>query len=81
MVPPDGHLSGEGFMLLLDLELRCLQAQSFSRLQFLDGAIADPAFLHFGWQPATAALHGVAAGEGREREALLVIRLILFYPG
>lgn len=68
MVLPDGCLSGEGFMLLLDLELGRLQAQSLPRLQFLDAAIADPAFLHFGWQPASAALHRVAAGEGRGRE-------------
>lgn len=53
-------------MLLLDLERGRLQAQSFPRLHFLDAAIAAPAFLHFGWQPATAALHRVAAGEGRE---------------
>lgn len=68
MLLPDGHLSGEDFMLLLDLQLGRLQAQSFPRLQFLDAAIADPAFLHFGRQPATTALHRVAAGEGRERE-------------
>lgn len=55
-------------MLLLDLELGRLQAQSLPRLQFLDAAIADPAFLHFGWQPASAALHRVAAGEGRGKE-------------
>lgn len=62
---PDGHLSGEDFMLLLDLELGRLQAQSFPCLQFLDAAIANSAFLHFGWQPTTTALHWVAAGEGR----------------
>lgn len=55
-------------MLLLDLKLGRLQAQSLPRLQFLDAAIADPAFLHFVWQPASAALHRVAAGEGRGRE-------------
>lgn len=72
-VLPEGHLSGEGFMLLLDLELGRLQAQSFPRLQFLDAAIADSAFLHFGWQAATTALHRVAAEKGREGEALLFI--------
>lgn len=50
-------------MLLLELQLGLLQAQGFPRLHFLDAAIAAPAFLHLGWQPATTALHGVAAGE------------------
>lgn len=53
-------------MLLLELELGRLQAQSFPRLHFLDAAIADLAFLHFGRQPTAAALHRVAAGEARK---------------
>lgn len=37
---PDGYLSGEGFLLLLDLKLGSLQAQGFPGLQLLDAAIA-----------------------------------------
>lgn len=37
---PDSYLSGEGFVLLLDLELGCLQAQRFPCLHLLDAAIA-----------------------------------------
>lgn len=40
LVLPDGYLSGEGFMLLLDLELGRLQAQGFPGLHLLDAAIA-----------------------------------------
>lgn len=66
-VLPDGHLSGEGFLLLLlQLQLGRLQAQRLPGLHFLDAAIAAPAFLHLGWQPATAAFHRVAAGDARE---------------
>lgn len=39
-VLPDGYLSGEGFVLLLDLELGCFQAQGFPALRLLDAAIA-----------------------------------------
>lgn len=39
-VLPDNYLSGEGFVLLLDLELGRLQAQGFPRFHFLDAAIA-----------------------------------------
>ena len=65
-VLPDGFLSGEGFVLLLDLELWSLQAQSFPALRLLDAAIAAAAlaFLQFGWQPATTAFYWVAAGKG-----------------
>lgn len=37
---PDSYLSGEGFVLLLDLKLGCLQAQRFPCLHLLDAAIA-----------------------------------------
>ncbi len=40
LVLPDGYLSGEGFVLLLDLELGRLQAQGFLGLHLLDAAIA-----------------------------------------
>lgn len=58
-------------MLLLELQLGRLQAQGFPRLHLLDAAIAQgaPAFLHFGWQAATAALHWVAAGNKTETES------------
>lgn len=74
-VLPDGHLSGEGFLLLLELQLGRLQAQRLPALHFLDAAIAAPAFLHLGWQPATAAFHRVAAGEeGRGEGGQILIR-------
>lgn len=77
---PDGRLSGEGLVLLLDLQLGRLQAQGFPGLQFLDAAIADPAFLRFGRQPAAAALHRVAAGEGRERQTCVSSVVPRFFP-
>lgn len=39
-VLPDGYLSGEGSVLLLELDLGCLQAQGFPGLHLLDAAIA-----------------------------------------
>ena len=79
MLLPDCRLSGKGFMLLLDLQLGRLQAQSFPRLQFLDAAIAGPAFLDFGWQPTTTALHRVAAGKSREKGEIHFKRCLCFF--
>lgn len=67
----DGYVPGEGLvLLLLDLQLRCLQAQGFPGLRLLDAAIAQaaPALLHLGRQPPTAALHWIVAAHGTNRE-------------
>lgn len=64
-------MPGEGLvLLLLDLQLRRLQAQGFPGLRLLEAAIAQaaPALLHLGRQPPTAALHWVVAANGTNRE-------------
>lgn len=70
-VVPDGQLPGEGFMLLLDLQLRGLQTQGFPGLHLLDAAIAQAAlaFLHLSRQRSAAALYRVAAGHQERRES------------
>lgn len=64
-------MPGEGLvLLLLDLQLRRLQAQGFSGLRLLDAAIAlaAPALLHLGRQPPTSALHWIVAAHETNRE-------------
>lgn len=60
---PDGLLSGDGFVL--QLELRSLQAQGLPALHLPDASIAEaaPAFLHFGWQRVATGVHRVAAAK------------------
>lgn len=63
---------GEGLvlLLLLDLQLRRLQAQRFPGLGLLGAAVAQaaPALLHLGRQPPTAALDWIVAARGTNRE-------------
>lgn len=64
----DDYVPAEGLvLLLLDLQLRRLQAQGFPGLRLLEAAIA-PALLHLGRQPPTAAVHWIVAAHGTKRE-------------